>query len=31
MKNAVVEIRDLAFAWPGHEVVLDLPTLTIAK
>ncbi|QWL64119.1 ABC transporter ATP-binding protein [Aeromonas jandaei] len=31
MKNAVVEIRDLAFAWPDHEVVLDLPTLTIAK
>ena len=31
MKKAVVEIRDLAFAWPGHEVVLDLPTLTIAK
>ncbi|CAJ1900913.1 ABC transporter ATP-binding protein [Aeromonas jandaei] len=31
MKNAVVEIRDLAFAWPGHEVVLDLPALTIAK
>ncbi|MFQ2125181.1 ABC transporter ATP-binding protein [Aeromonas jandaei] len=31
MKNAVVEIRDLAFAWPGHEVVLELPTLTIAK
>ncbi|MBL0667517.1 ABC transporter ATP-binding protein [Aeromonas jandaei] len=31
MKNAVVEIRDLAFAWLGHEVVLDLPTLTIAK
>ncbi|WP_429057482.1 ABC transporter ATP-binding protein [Aeromonas jandaei] len=31
MKNAVVEIRDLAFAWPVHEVVLDLPTLTIAK
>lgn len=29
MKNAVVEIRDLAFAWPGHEVVLDLPALRI--
>lgn len=29
MKKAVVEIRDLAFAWPGHEVVLDLPALTI--
>ena len=31
MKNAVVEIRDLAFAWPGHEVVLDLPALTIGE
>ena len=31
MKNAVVEIRDLAFAWPGHEVVLDLPALTISE
>ncbi|MFA7826924.1 ABC transporter ATP-binding protein [Aeromonas dhakensis] len=31
MKNAVVEIRDLAFAWPGHEVVLDLPALTICE
>ncbi|PKQ73763.1 methionine ABC transporter ATP-binding protein [Aeromonas sobria] len=29
MKKAVVEIRDLAFAWLGHEVVLDLPALTI--
>ncbi|MFQ2223434.1 ABC transporter ATP-binding protein [Aeromonas enteropelogenes] len=31
MKNAVVEIRDLAFAWPGHEAVLDLPALTITE
>ena len=29
MKHAVVEIRDLAFAWPGHEAVLDLPALRI--
>lgn len=29
MKNAVVEIRDLAFAWPGGEAVLDLPALRI--
>ena len=31
MKNAVVEIRDLAFAWPGGETVLDLPALCIQQ
>lgn len=31
MKKAVVEIRDLAFAWPDHEPVLDLPALTIGE
>jgi len=31
MKNAVVEIRDLAFAWPGGEAVLDLPALCIQQ
>ena len=31
MKNAVVEIRDLAFAWPGGEAVLDLPALRISE
>ena len=31
MKKAVVEIRDLAFSWPGHEPVLDLPALTISQ
>ena len=31
MKNAVVEIRDLAFAWPGGDAVLDLPTLRISE
>ncbi|WED77474.1 ABC transporter ATP-binding protein [Aeromonas allosaccharophila] len=31
MKKAVVEIRDLAFAWPGGEAVLDLPALTIRE
>ena len=31
MKNAVVEIRDLAFAWPGGDAVLDLPALTIRE
>lgn len=31
MKKAVVEIRDLAFAWPGGDAVLDLPALTIRE
>ncbi len=31
MKNAVVEIRDLAFAWPGGDAVLDLPALRIRE
>ncbi|MGY2498682.1 ATP-binding cassette domain-containing protein, partial [Klebsiella pneumoniae] len=31
MKKAVVEIRDLAFSWPGHKPVLDLPALTISQ
>ncbi|PJG58347.1 ABC transporter ATP-binding protein [Aeromonas cavernicola] len=31
MSNAVVEIRDLAFAWPGQDAVLDLPTLRIER
>ena len=31
MKKAVVEIRDLAFAWPGGETVLDLPALCIQQ
>lgn len=31
MKNAVVEICDLAFAWPGGDAVLDLPALRISE
>ncbi|MCR3960511.1 ABC transporter ATP-binding protein [Aeromonas veronii] len=31
MKKAVVEIRDLAFTWPGGDAVLDLPALTIRE
>ncbi|MFM5230853.1 ABC transporter ATP-binding protein [Aeromonas media] len=31
MKNAVVEICDLAFAWPGGDAVLDLPALRIRE
>ena len=31
MKKAVGEIRDLAFAWPGGDAVLDLPALTIRE
>ncbi len=31
MKKAVVEIRDLAFAWPGGDAVLDLPALTLRE
>jgi putative ABC transport system ATP-binding protein len=31
MTTAVVEIQDLAFAWPGQDAVLELPSLRIEQ
>ncbi|MGY4027120.1 ABC transporter ATP-binding protein [Aeromonas rivuli] len=31
MTTAVVEIKDLAFAWPGQDAVLELPSLRIEQ
>ena len=31
MSRTVVNIRDLGFAWPGHDPVLEIPSLTLLE